>query len=797
MRTHRPALRPFLLYAACLTSAVLPAATVTWDTSTTAGFQSGNGTWGTDAFWSADGLFAGAWTPADSAVFLGGETKVTETITITGAQSIGGLGFGSATTSGDWSFAGTGTLNLAAAATFDVSAGSTVRLADRVVAGGFAITKTGAGKLRMNPGVTTNAMNITVQAGVLEVNGTSTTQVAGLGSVYTVNAGAEMALVGGDIWSQASAPVIVLNQGSKLSLNGNFNRLYNVTFNGGTMDVNGFGAAGGFNSVQLGGTINVNQDSRILASTGVGGIRVFDHITFNVATARTMTVDVNLNQNNTWASVIKNGAGRLDLNGASTHAGGVTINAGTLAIAQNQSLGTGALTFNAGTLMLGNVTVANAMSFRSGTINVADGVSAAWNGVIATAASGTAALNKSGNGQLTLGGANTYTTGTTLTAGTLVLANNAALGTGAVTIIGGVLNLGGRTITNNVTLNGGSLTGGTINLAQATLNAGTVTASLAGSASYTKSGAGVVTLSGNNTYAGNTIVNAGTLVAGSNNAFSTGTVTINAGAALEVASGVSLANNLTLVGSATIAGNAGTLSGVISGSGSMNKTGAGMLTLSGDNTFTGGSVIQAGTLKVDGVMASAVTVNSGARLGGVGRINDVVTVLAGGSLGAGGVDVGTLNLAALEMRGGTTLELKVIDGAGPAGVGFDRFVVIGALDLSAASLANRITLRLSGAPANFGVSSDRVFTFLDYGSLNLGGSTSITDLFTISTDNLLDQNGQPFAAGSFSLVDDFASSRLSIAYTSPIPEPSTYGVSLGALGLAVALFRRRRAQRAL
>jgi autotransporter-associated beta strand protein len=785
-----------LLYAACLSSAVLSAATVTWDTSTTAGFQSGNGTWGTNAFWSTDGLFAGAWTPADSAVFLGGETKVTETITLTGAQSIGGLGFGSATTSGDWSFVGNGTLNLAAAATFDVSAGSTVRLADRVVAGGFAITKTGAGKLRMNPGVTTNAMNITVQAGVLEVNAASTAQAAGLGSVYTVNAGAEMALVGGEIWSQASAPAIVLNQGSKLSLNGAFNRLYNVTFNGGTMDVNGFFTAGGFNSVQLGGTINVNQDSRIIASTGVGGIRVLDNITFNVATTKTMTVGVNLNHNNS-ASVTKNGAGRLDLNGASTHAGGVTINAGTLAIAQNQSLGAGTLTFNAGTLMLGNVTVANAMSFRSGTINVADGVSAAWNGVIATAASGTASLNKSGNGQLTLGGANAYTTGTTLTAGTLVLANNAALGTGAVTIIGGVLNLGGRTITNNVTLNGGSLTGGTINLAQATLNAGTVSASLAGSASYTKSGAGVVTLSGNNTYAGNTIVNAGTLVAGSNNAFSTGTVTINTGAVLEVASGVSLANNLSLIGSASIAGNAGTLSGVISGSGSMNKTGAGMLTLSGDNTFTGGSVIQAGTLKVDGVMASAVTVNSGARLGGVGRINDVVTVLAGGSLGAGGVDVGSLNLAALEMRGGTTLELKVIDGAGPAGVGFDRFVVIGALDLSAASLANRITLRLSGAPANFGVSSDRVFTFLDYGSLNLGGSTSITDLFTIRTDNLLDQNGQPFAHGSFSLLDDVASSRLSIAYTSPIPEPSTYGVSLGVLGLAVALLRRRRAQRAL
>jgi autotransporter-associated beta strand protein len=795
MRNHRPSLRKFLFCAACLSSTLLPAATVTWDTSTTAGFQSGNGTWGTDAFWSADGLVAGAWNPGDSAAFLGGATKVAEAITLAGAQSIRGLGFGSATTSGDWTFAGTGTLNLAAAATFDVSTGSTVKLADRVVAGGFGITKTGAGTLRMSPGTTTTPLSITVQAGVLEVNGGSTTQVAGLGSVYTVNDGAEMALRGADIWASASAPAIVLNQGSKLSLNGGFNRLYNVTFNGGTMDVNGFASVGGFNSVQLGGTINVNQGSRVFASTGVGGIRVADNITFNVATTKTMTVDVNLNYSSATATVIKNGAGRLDLNGVSAHTGGVVLNAGVLAIAKNQSLGTGALTFNAGTLILGNVFVINAMIFKSGTLNVGDGDFAEWNGVIATAAAGTASLNKSGNGQLTLGSANAYTTGTVLTAGTLMLANSAALGTGAVTTTGGVLNLGGLTITNNVTVNGGSLTGGSINLSQTTLNAGTVSASLVGSGSYTKAGTGTVTLSGNNTYNGDTAVNAGTLVAGSSNALSAGLVTINAGATLEVASGVSLANNVSLGGSASIASNGGTLSGVISGSGTLNKTGTGVLTLSGDNTFTGGSVIQAGTLKVDGVMASTVTVNSGAKLAGIGSINDAVTVQTGGSVGAGGADVGTLNLASLELRNSTTLELKVSDGAGPAGVGFDRYQVSGALDLSQVSQTDRVTLRLAGLPVRFNAAANQVFTFLDYGSLNLGSADNIADLFDINTVNLFDQNGQALSSGSFSLINDAGSRQLSVMYTSPIPESSTYGLGLGAFGLTVALVRRRRVQR--
>ncbi|MEY4271334.1 MAG: hypothetical protein RL250_200, partial [Verrucomicrobiota bacterium] len=100
-------------------------------------------------------------------------------------------------------------------------------------------------------------------------------------------------------------------------------------------------------------------------------------------------------------------------------------------------------------------------------------------------------------------------------------------------------------------------------------------------------------------------------------------------------------------------------------------------------------------------------------------------------------------------------------------------------------------------PARFNAATNLTFTFLDYGSLNLGGANNITDLFTINADNLFDQNGQALSSGSFSLVNDAASRQLSVAYTAPIPEPSTYGLGLGALGLAIAMVRRRRAQRAV
>ncbi|MEY4272377.1 MAG: hypothetical protein RL250_1243, partial [Verrucomicrobiota bacterium] len=234
MRTHRPALHTFLLCAACLSSAVLPAATVTWDTSTNAGFQSGNGIWGTDAFWSTDGTTLAGWTAGDSALFLGGATKVTETITLSGAQSIGGLSFGSATTSGAWTFAGTGTLSLAAATNIDVGSGSSANLADRLVTGGLNITKAGLGTLRMNSGTTANLAKVTVSAGVLELVGTGA-EASGVGSTYTLNNGTTLAIRSTGIWSSGAGAAITLNQGSVMTTNGFFNRLSNLTFNGGNL----------------------------------------------------------------------------------------------------------------------------------------------------------------------------------------------------------------------------------------------------------------------------------------------------------------------------------------------------------------------------------------------------------------------------------------------------------------------------------------------------------------------------------------------------------------------------------
>ena len=96
MRTNTYLIRTSFLLAAALALTPAIGATVTWDTSTTAGFQSGNGTWGTDSFWSSNGTTLSPWISGDTASFLGQTTAVNDTITIGSNQTIGGLSFGSA-----------------------------------------------------------------------------------------------------------------------------------------------------------------------------------------------------------------------------------------------------------------------------------------------------------------------------------------------------------------------------------------------------------------------------------------------------------------------------------------------------------------------------------------------------------------------------------------------------------------------------------------------------------------------------------------------------------------------------
>ena len=117
----------------------------------------------------------------------------------------------------------------------------------------------------------------------------------------------------------------------------------------------------------------------------------------------------------------------------------------------------------------------------------------------------------------------------------------------------------------------------------------------------------------------------------------------------------------------TVGGNnlSATVSGVISDGGfgggiggSLIKVGTGTLLLTGASTYTGPTDVDGGTLDVNGSLVSAVTVNNGGTLMGIGMIGGL-TVASGGVL-APGNSIGTLNVNGnVTFAAGSTYQVEV------------------------------------------------------------------------------------------------------------------------------------------
>ncbi|MEI6607171.1 MAG: autotransporter-associated beta strand repeat-containing protein, partial [Verrucomicrobiota bacterium] len=252
-------------------------------------------------------------------------------------------------------------------------------------------------------------------------------------------------------------------------------------------------------------------------------------------------------------------------------------------------------------------------------------------------------------------------------------------GSGAVTFTGGgTLNcasvMGAVAAGSTLTFSGPVVnlqvasTSATINMANYTLTAGAIhfaTPAAAAALCVYGNNNGVLTINGgtiDNTSGSAMILDLkggqtgqGTINLGGDFSF-TGSSDLNLGAAPVV---------LTATSKITASNNVLTMGGVISGTGfGLTKAGAGTLTLSGVNSYTGATTVNAGVLLVNGSVASgsAVTVGSGAILGGTGTLNGAVTVNAGGILqptSAG--TTGTLTLAgtaAPTFNAGSTLKLR-------------------------------------------------------------------------------------------------------------------------------------------
>ncbi|MDY0250041.1 MAG: autotransporter domain-containing protein [Pseudomonas sp.] len=185
--------------------------------------------------------------------------------------------------------------------------------------------------------------------------------------------------------------------------------------------------------------------------------------------------------------------------------------------------------------------------------------------------SGTGGLIKSGGGTQVLTGANTYTGTTTLEAGGLTLSGGSAIAnTGAVVVNGGVLAL-----THSETIGALSGIGGTVELGSNSLtmqaNSGSTAYAgvISGTGDISKTGASTLALSGINTYSGATLVNGGLLTV--NGSIANSAVTISSSGRL---------GGTGTVGSTTING------GVFAPGNSIGtQTVNGNLTLSGTSTY--------------------------------------------------------------------------------------------------------------------------------------------------------------------------------------------------------------------
>lgn len=791
MRPSQSLVRTSFLLAAAVAFTPAFAANVTWDTSTAAGYQSGNGTWGTDNFWTLDGTTLSPWSSGDTATFLGQTTAVTETITIGSSQTIGGLSFGSATTSGNWTLSGTGTLSLAGNATFAVASGSNAVISAPLTLSTNVLTKAGAGTLRLNTPSLANA-NILVSAGVLELQKAST---AFSGGAILVSNGAELALRSLDTWgvSGTTTAATITLEGGTLSSNGFFNNLNNLTLNGGTIKANG-GTNASFGSFQLGGTVTVNRSASIVQTGSNANINLASTV-INVNAGATLTSNAILQGTST---LTKGGVGELVLTGASTYSGGTTLNAGGLIIGNNTALGTGTVTFSgangwvssdgttARTLsnalaftndaLLGNATKNGLLTFTGATtISNVRTITALSDVVFSGAVGGTGSLQKIGLGNLTLSGTNTLSGNLQVQSGKLTLdygTNNTAKFAGVLNLQGGTLDLVGGSFAQTATstsLNGGVAV--TRSSGTSTLSLGAITRSTGGLLNLQSLGLATTSTANSNGLLVGVLLN-GALAAndGSGNIVAytgftdiasqggvlangatsnvritdvgntTGTVTVGAG----VTTLNTLVNTAANASTVTIGtGNTlrlGAVGTVIAGSG-LNFTG-GTLTAGGADNTAGELqfVVGSGTSTISSVIA-----NNGTGLVSLTKSGDGILVLTGTSTNTGStyVQAGTLEVAgraatSYRIESGATLKL----GANYSGASYSPSVTLLGSGVSATTglqLKSGISYNINGLILDNAATTIR----------NYGGSTAATLYGFDSQGNMLVVN----SAASGSVVD--------------------------------------------
>lgn len=575
--------------------------------------------------------------------------------------------------------------------------------------GPFSLRKTGTGTLTLN-GANTFTGGTTVNGGTLRVIGVNGQNRLANNSLVTVNSAGIFEIADTNPLPTVANSIDVTLNGGILQLSGASNsgdHVRNLTFNnGGTVRNSGSISSFSNTNLAVNGTITVTGSSSTPASFDLPNGIAIANTTFSVADITgnanpdlVFSATTGIREVGSTATVSKTGAGTLVLGADNTYTGTTTVSAGTLQI------GAGGTT---GTLGTGAVTNNGTLTFNRSV-----------NTVLANTVSGSGNLVKQGGGSLSLTANNTYSGTTTISAGQLDVGLNTTtgtLGTGAV-INNGILTFirsDSHTIANAIS--------GTGSIAQLT--------------------AGVVTLTGANTYTGQTQINAGFTLRvgnggtagtlGGGNVFNGGTIVFNRSDTLTVPANIigatlvrqegagttiltgantytgttTIASGTLQIGNGTAANSLGTgavtnngslafnrtgdytVANAISGSGSMNflqngtKTLTGTVSLGGTVTSSGGGTLLVNGTIANGAAATDVTAAGSSAIGGFGTIQGATVITSGGSLLPGDQNtVGTLNTGNVTLNSGSFFGVKL--------TGFvvgDSLNVTGTVNLGGATL---------------------------------------------------------------------------------------------------------------
>ncbi|MEI6714975.1 MAG: autotransporter-associated beta strand repeat-containing protein, partial [Verrucomicrobiota bacterium] len=393
-----------------------------------------------------------------------------------------------------------------------------------IVSGTGSLTKSGVGQVTSSV-VNTLTGGVIVSGGTLVFDNTgrsNSTSSIPSSSDMTISSGTVKLI--GDIYGgyySTTAGTVTLNSGGVLRNDRsiwNTDMLYNVAFSGGTL-TSGTGSVNSnsanwyiYGALAASGTEISTISSNIIKATGTA-------LAVDVASGGTLLISGKV-INASSRGVTKTGLGTLVLSGSNTDAGILTISGGTVQVGDGNSDGlisSFASISNSGELLFNNK---NALTY-SKVISGAGGVS------------------KSGSGNFTLTGTQTYAGVTRVNSGSL------SIGSGTVD--------GSLPITSSV-VNNGTLLFNVLSVSEA--------GALSGTGAFIKNGVGSLTLWGLGSYTGQTTVNGGNLLY--SGTYTTGDITVNSGASLNYAARSD--NPLNIAGNLTFGGGNGTYLGAALGS---------------------------------------------------------------------------------------------------------------------------------------------------------------------------------------------------------------------------------------